>query len=436
MNLLNTKRIKRFVLLKLIPKMKKLCLYLSFILLTVNVFAQSATTPVYKIIIKGGRVIDAKNNINELMDVAIQDGKIAKVAKNIDPALGAQIVKADGMLVTPGLIDLHAHVFWGTEPEHYLSNGLVSVTPDGFSFRSGVTTMVDAGGAGYKSFDTFKRNIIDRSQTRILSFLNIVGEGMRGGEYEQDISDMDVKLVAQKAIDNKEYVVGFKLAHFANPDWTPVKRIVEAGTIAKMPVMIDFGGGNLPIQELYANYLRPGDIYTHAYTELKGRDPVVDLNTRQLRPFVLEAQKKGILFDVGFGGGSFAYSQALPAVKAGFYPDLMGTDLHIGSMNGAMKDQLNVLSVFVGMGMDIPSVISRSTWLPAKAIQREELGHLSEGAIADVAILTVREGKFGFRDITGNRQTGTKKFECEMTIKGGRIMYDLNAIASNPVAKR
>lgn len=401
-----------------------------FFLIQSNIQAQGSS-PVYQTIIKGGTVIDAKNNINELMDVAIQNGRIAKVAKNIDPALGRQIVNAKGMYVTPGLIDVHTHVFWGTEPDHYLSNGLVGVTADGFSFRSGVTTMVDCGGAGFKSFDTFKKNIIDKSRTRILSFLNIVGEGMRGGDYEQDISDMDVKLAAKTAIDNKDYVVGFKLAHFTNPDWTPVERVVAAGKLANMPVIIDFGGGKLPIEDLFFKYLRPGDIYTHVFTELERRDPIVDLQTRQLRPFMIPAQKRGIIFDVGFGGGSFNFNQAIPAIKAGFLPDLMGTDLHTGSMNGSMKDQLNVLSIHLAMGMDLQSVIERSTWKPAQAIKRTELGHLSEGAIADIAILSIRKGKFGFRDIAMNRQEGTQKLECEMTLKDGKIMYDLNAIASN-----
>lgn len=411
--------------------MRKISLVLLsvFFLFALSVKGQG---PTYQIVIKGGHVIDAKNRINEPMDVAISDGKIAKVAKNIDASLGAQVVDAKGMYVTPGLIDLHAHVFFGTEPNRYLSNGTVGVTPDGFSFRSGVTTLVDAGGAGWKNFDLFKRNIIDRSRTRVLSMLNIVGEGMRGGYWEQDISDMDPEKSAKVALENKEHVVGFKLAHFSDPDWIPVEKIVKAGTLADMPVMIDFGGGNLPIEELFFNYLRPGDIYTHVFTELKGRDPIVDLETRQLRSFVIPAQKRGILFDVGFGGASFNFNQAVPAIKAGLLPDLLGTDLHTGSMNAVMKDQMNVLSIHLAMGMDIPGVIERSTWIPAKTIKREELGHLSEGAIADVAIIGVREGKFGFRDIAGNRQDGTQKMECEMTIKGGRIVYDLNAIASSP----
>ena len=370
------------------------------------------------------------------MDVAIQNGKIAKIEKNIDTSLALQVVNAKGMYVTPGLIDLHTHDFYGTEPGRYLSDGNVAVSPDGFTFRSGVTTVVDAGGAGWKSFDKFKKNVIDQSRTRVLSFLNIVGEGMRGGVWEQDIGDMDFRMAAKTALENKQYIVGFKLAHYQKADWAPVQLVVEAGKLADMPVMIDFGEGKLPIEDLFLKYLRPGDIYTHVFTELERRDPIVDLQTRQLRPFVITAQKRGIIFDVGFGGGSFDFRQAIPAIKAGFLPNTMGTDLHTGSMNGAMKDELNVLSVFLAMGLDVPQVISRSTWEPAKAIKHEELGNLSVGATADVAVLTLRQGKFGFTDIAGNRQAGTQRLECELTIKDGRIVYDLNAIASSPKRKR
>lgn len=396
----------------------------------------------YSIVIKGGHVIDPKNNINELMDIAIQPGrpasdsqprveaKIASVAKNIDTALAVQVVNAKGMYITPGLIDVHAHVFYGPHPGNYLSNGSISVVPDGHTFKAGVTTIVDAGGAGYKSFELFKKNIIDLSQTRVLSFLNIIGEGMRGGAFEQDLNDMNVEKAVETAIANKEHIVGFKIAHFAAPDWTPIQRITEAGRKADMPVMIDFGGGLLSIEELFTKYLRPGDIYTHAYTELARRDPIVDFKTRKFKPFVLDAQKRGILFDVGFGGGSFDFRQALPAIKAGFYPNTMGTDLHSESILGAMKDELNVISIFLAMGMDLPSVVKAASWGSAQAIKREDLGNLSVGGIADIAILSMRNGKFGFRDIAGNRQDGTQKFECEMTIKGGRIVYDLNAIAT------
>ncbi len=413
--------------------MRRISFMLIFGFILMTCFAQAQT---YSILIKGGHIIDAKNNINEVMDVAIHDGKIAKVAKNIDVTMGMQIVNAKGMYVTPGLIDLHTHVFAGSENGSY-SNGNAALSPDGFTFRSGVTTVVDAGGAGWKSFDTFKRNIIDKSQTRVLSFLNIVGMGMRGGNYEMDLDDMDPQKTAEKAMANKEYIVGFKHAHFLRADWRPIQKIVEAGTIANMPVIIDLGGNELPggkvlLDDLFFKLLRPGDIYTHTFTEIARRDPIVDPQTRQLKSYIIAAQNKGILFDVGFGGSSFNFNQARPAIKAGFLPNTMGSDLHIGSMNGGMKNQLNVLSIFLSMGMDLPGVIARSTWAPARAIKREELGHLSEGAVADVAVLSLLKGSFGFKDVAGNRQEGTQKLECEMTIKGGRIVYELNAI-SEPI---
>jgi len=413
--------------------MQKLKLFLFSLLLlaSTQIHAQS-----YSIVIKGGHVIDPKNNLNGIMDVAIKDGKIASVAKNIAPTPGAQVVDAKGLYVTPGLIDIHGHNFFGTEPDHYLSNGLVALPPDGFTFRVGVTTIVDCGGAGWRSFPTFKKNIIDNSQTRVLSFLNIVGEGMRGGAYEQNTADMDPKMASMVADRYKDLIVGFKVAHYSGAEWTAVDNAVEAGKRSKLPVIIDFGSANppLPLEDLFLKHLRPGDIFTHTFTQLPGRETIVDTLTKKVRPFVWEAQKKGLIFDVGFGGSSFAYSQALPATKSGFFPNTISTDLHTGSMNHAMKDMLNVMSIFHALGMDIPAVIKASTWAPAQVIQRQELGNLSVGSVADVAILNVREGKFGMWDRTGYKLPATRKFECEMTIRDGRIVYDLNGIA-NPIVR-
>jgi dihydroorotase len=388
----------------------------------------------YGIVIKGGTLIDPKNKLNELMDIGIQDGKITQVAKNIDPKQARQIVDATGMIVTPGLIDIHAHVFAGTEPDHYLSNGVLALPPDGFTFRVGITTVVDAGGAGWKSFPVFKKNVIDNSQTRVLAFLNIVGEGMRGGAYEQDSRDMDPKLSALVAGQYKDYIVGFKVAHYAGAEWTVVDRAVEAGNLAHIPVMIDLGSATPPLslEELFMNHLRPGDIYTHTFALLEGniRETIVDEGLRIVKPYVWEARKRGIIFDVGYGGGSFNYSQAMPAIKTGFYPDCISTDLHTGSMNSAMKNLLNVMSTFLVMGMDLPGVIRAGTWSPAVAIHREDLGNLSVGSVADVAILKMLKGNFGFWDKTGYKVEGSQKFDCEMTIRGGKIVYDLNGIAT------
>ena len=406
-------------------------------ILCLTVFFYNANAQAYSIVIKGGLVIDPKNGINEIMDIAIQDGKIASVAKNINATGAGQVVNAKGLIVAPGLIDIHGHVFAGTQPDRYLSDGNGALMPDGYTFRVGVTTIVDCGGAGWKNFPVFKKNVIDVSQTRVLSFLNIVGEGMRGGAYEQDARDMDPKMAAYVAKQNKKDIVGFKVAHFENAEWTPVDNAVAAGKLAgDIPVIVDFGGDDshapLSIEELFFKHLRPGDIYTHTYAALGGaREEIVD-EKNNLKPFVLEAQKRGIIFDVGYGGASFNYSQAIPALKAGLYPNTISTDLHTGSMNTSMKDQLSVMSKFLNMGMSLVEVIKASTWKPAQVINRPLLGNLSEGSEADIAIFNVRKGNFGFYDKTGFKLKGTEKLECEVTIKGGKVLFDLNGLA-NPI---
>lgn len=412
---------------------KNLLIITFFVAFSMHLSAQNPNNN-YDLLVKGGHVIDPRNGIDAVMDVAIKAGKIFKVAKNLPASDAKQVVDATGLKVVPGIIDMHAHVFAGTQPDHYLSDGISALMPDGYTFRVGVTTVVDCGGAGWRNFATFKKNVIDISQTRVLSFLNIVGEGMRGGNYEQDIADMNPKFAASAARQYKDYVVGFKLAHFNGADWTPTTRVVEAGKLAELPVIIDFGGSqpNLSIQELFFNHLRPGDIYTHTYAALNGaREEIVDANNT-LKPFVLEAQKRGIIFDVGYGGASFNYTQAIPAIKAGLFPNTISTDLHTGSMNSSMKDQLSVMSKFMNLGMPLFEVIKASTWKPAQVINRTNLGHLTEGAEADIAILNIRKGKFGFYDKTGYKVNGTEKFECELTIKGGKVVYDLNGLA-NPI---
>jgi dihydroorotase len=389
----------------------------------------------YSIVIKGGHVIDPKNNIDEVMDIAVKDGKIAILAKNINAKDGIQVVNAQGFYVTPGLIDIHVHVFNGTNLDQQYMNGPNSVPPDGFTFRAGVTTIVDAGCSGWRTFPEFKRQTIDISQTRVLAFLNIVGEGMRGGPFEQNQKDMDPRLTADFALKNSKDIVGIKLAHYSGRDWTPVKLAEEAGKLSNMPIMVDLGGAipALSLDTLFMQIFRPGDIFTHCFAQLgTGRESLVDINTGKVRSFVWDAQKRGIIFDVGYGGISFAYSQAIPAIKSGFLPDAISTDLHIESMNGAMKDILTTMSKLLALGMDLEGVIEASTWKPAQIIKRKELGSLSIGSEADIAILNIRKGKFGLFDYTGYKIETDRKLECEMTIRAGKIVFDLNGIA-NPV---
>ena len=380
----------------------------------------------YDLLLKGGHVIDAKNHLSAVRDVAIQNGRIAEVANNIDPAKALKIVDVSGLYVTPGLVDIHVHVYAGTGMRGAYS-GDNSVYPDGFTFRSGVTTVVDAGSSGWRNFPDFKDRVIDRAQTRVLALLNIVGRGM-GGEatIEQDTADMDAKATADQAKRYPGVVVGVKSAHYRGPEWTSVERAVEAGTLANIPVMVDFGTfrPERPYQDLVLKKLRPGDISTHMYLDAV---PMID-DEGKVMPYLFEARKRGVIFDVGHGGGSFLFRQAVPAVHQGFVPDSISTDLHIGSMNAGMKNMLNVMSKFLNIGMPLDDVIARSTWHPAREIKQEGLGNLSVGAPGDVSVLKLEHGDFGFVDVYGARMRGSQKLICELTVRDGKVVYDLNGI--------
>lgn len=287
--------------------------------LLVVAFASSLSAQAqYDLLLKGGHVIDAKNEINGIRDIAITAGKIAAVAPNISADTARRVVDASSLYVTPGLVDIHVHVFADSMQREY--TGENGVRPDGFTFRSGVTTVVDAGSSGWRNFEQFKKNVIDRSRTRVFAMLNIVGQGMGGrSDVEQNTSDMDAEKTAEMAKRYSEVVVGVKIAHYKGPDWVPVERAVEAGKLAGIPVMVDFADfrPERPFQDLVASKLRPGDIYTHTYLRAV---PMLDENGKVL-PYLFAAQKRGIIFDVGHGAGSFSWRQAVPGVRQGFYPN-------------------------------------------------------------------------------------------------------------------
>ncbi len=380
----------------------------------------------YDLLLQGGHVIDPKNNINEVQDVAIRHGTIAAVGPDIDSSLAGKSVDVSGHYLTPGLVDIHVHVFAGTgERSSYAGDN--SVYPDGFTYRTGVTTVVDAGGAGWRNFEHFREHVIDRSRTRVLAFLNIVGHGMRGQRFEGQLEDMQVEPTLATAQRHQDVIVGIKTAHYMGVEFTPVERAVEVGQAAGIPVMVDFGRAypEKSLSELLRIKLSEGDIYTHLYSGLRGElDPWGNAN-----PALLVGRERGIFLDVGHGGGSFTWRVAVPLVNQGVLPDTISTDLHIGSMNSGMKDMLNLMSKFLALGMSLEDVILRSTWNPARAIRQPQLGHLSKGAPADIAVLQVREGRFGFLDMHGARLTGRQKIVCEMTVHGGKIVYELNGLS-------
>jgi dihydroorotase len=404
------------------------------VLLVVSFAGISSAQTDYDLLIKGGHVIDGKNGISAVRDVAIKDDKIAAVAPNLAASRALKTVDASGLYVTPGLIDIHVHVYPGLTKGAYAS-GSLGLQPDGFTLRNGVTTVADAGSAGWRTFEDFKTRIIDAQKTRVLSFINIVGAGMGSGPIEQNLADMEVKPTADAALKYKGIIVGIKSAHFNGPEWTPYINAEEVGKIAHIPVMVDFGGNvraGRTLYDLLNKYFRPGDIFTHMYGGRRGEQ---DPETKGPSKAMLDGRKRGVIFDVGHGGGSFLWSCAIPLMKAGFIPDSISTDLHYTSANAGMKDMLNVMDKFLAMGMSLDEVILRSTWNPAKEIQREDLGSLSVGSPADVAVLRLEKGKFGFVDQIGGRFDGTAKLLCEITLRDGKVVYDLNGMTAVPWEK-
>jgi dihydroorotase len=400
-----------------------------FFVLPLSLYAQKID-----ILLKGGHVIDPKNKIDGVMDVAIANGKIQQVAASIPEANATKVIDVKGLYVTPGLIDMHSHAFYGTDPDSYLANGMTGLPPDGFTFRSGITTIVDAGSSGWRNFRQFKRQTIDKAQTRVLAMLNIVGSGMYSRFEEQDTTDMNPEMAAnmiKKLF--PDLIVGIKAAHYWG-GFTQVDHAVQAGKLANVPVMVDFGEHQPPnsIKELFFDHLRPGDIFTHTYSYgPNNRETVVDENGK-VKPFVLEAQKRGINFDVGHGGGAFSWRQAIPSMQQGFLPNVISTDLHTQSMNGGMKNLDNVISKFLAMGMSLQDAIARTTWMPANVIHHKELGNLSPGTDADVAVFNLRKGDFGYIDVRNVKFKGTQKLEAELTIRAGKVVWDLNGLAAKP----
>jgi dihydroorotase len=397
------------------------------ILAAISLFSISSTAQQrYDLLLTGGEVIDPHNGTHAVRDVGIRDHKIAAVEPHIPPSDALKTVNVRGLIVTPGLVDIHTHVYAGTGlREAY--DGDNSVYPDGFTFRSCVTTVVDAGSSGWRNFPDFKDRVIDRAKTRVLAFLNIVGNGMGGKLVEQNVEDMNPAAAAALAKQYPGLVVGIKTAHFEGPEWTGVDRALAAGTEANIPVMVDFGvfRPERPYEDLVTKKLRPGDISTHMYIDFI---PMLDANGK-VKSYLFDARKRGVIFDVGHGGGSFVFEHAVPAVKQGFVPDSISTDLHISSMNAGMKDMTNVMSKFLNLGMPMEDIVLRSTWNPAREIKHEELGQLSVGSSADIAVLRVEKGKFGFVDSLGGRLEGRQKLDCELTVRDGLVVWDLNGIS-------
>ncbi|HEY3062114.1 MAG TPA: amidohydrolase/deacetylase family metallohydrolase [Chloroflexota bacterium] len=379
----------------------------------------------YDLVLRGGHVIDPANERDAVLDVAIQDGRIARVAPSIADA-ATTVLDVAGLYVTPGLIDIHVHVFpfRGEDGPTWQS----SIVPDAHSFRAGVTTFVDAGTSGAEHFAEFRALWIDRSATRVLAWLNVAKDGM--GDAEQDTAQFDSRRAADTLAEHSDVIVGFKTAHYwtrdpwdaGHPPWASVDAAVQAGELAGRPVMVDFWPRppERSYRDLLLEHLRPGDVHTHVFAQ---QFPIVAPDGG-IVDYMWQARERGVLFDVGHGGASFWFRNASPAIAAGFPPDSISTDLHLGSLNGAALDTLHTVSKCIAMGMPLAEAIFRATVTPARAIRRPELGTLAEGAEADVAVLRWVDEPRGYADCGRARLQGSGELECALTIRAGKVVWN------------
>ncbi|GIV85665.1 MAG: amidohydrolase [Candidatus Roseilinea sp.] len=387
----------------------------------------------YDLLLKGGHVIDPKNGLNGQRDVAIANGRIAAVAPDINPATAAKVIDVSGRYVTPGILDIHMHAYHTRAPEG-APEGL-SVVADAHTFRSGVTTVVDTGTAGANHIRHFKETVIDRAKTRIFAYVNISDNGMLG-DWEQDPRTFDAERAAEAVLTYPDICIGIKTAHYwtrlpwdaLHTPWAAVDRAIRAAELCGRHVMYDFWPRppERSYQELILKKARPGDIHTHVYAQ---QFPIINA-AGQVNDFMFEARARGVIFDVGHGAASFWFRNAVRAIQGGFPPDSISTDLHIGNVHGAVVDMQTTMNKILNAGMSLYDVIERSTVNPAQQIGHPELGHLSVGACADVAVFELRTGRFSFVDCGRAKLTGDKKLECVLTIRAGEIVFDIGGLSA------
>ena len=368
------------------------------------------------VLIKGGRVIDPGQKIDRQADVAFSEGKVERIDDDISPDNAKTLIDASGKIVTPGLIDLHTHVYWGGTS--------IGIEADSIARRSGTTTFIDAGTAGPANFLGFRRHVIEHSRARILAYLNISFAGIFAfsskvmvGECD-DIRLCDPAEVVRVARDHLDLTVGVKVRVgkiASGADAAPYGLARIAADELSLPVMTHL---DLP-PPTHADVvptMKPGDILTHCFRPFPNA-PII--SERQIKAEVLAARERGVVFDIGHGMGSFSFDTARKMMREGFMPDVISSDVHTLCVDGPAFDLLVTLSKFVCLDMPLVDIIHAATVAPAAAINRPELGTLTPGTVGDASILDLREGAFDYVDATGSPMTGSHRLFCDGVVIDG-----------------
>jgi dihydroorotase len=372
----------------------------------------------YDLILRGARVIDPSQKIDAVADVAFSRGSVARLGQNLSSDAGTDVRDVSGLIVAPGLIDLHTHVYWGGTS--------LGIDAEEFCRNSGVTTAIDTGSAGPGNFAGFRKHVIEPSAVRILAYLHVSFAGIYAfsktvmvGESEE-LRLMAPAEAVEVADANRDVVIGIKVRVGRNASGTsgaaPLDIALQAANEVGLPVMchIDFPP---PSYEDVLERLRPGDVLTHAFRPF----PNVPTDRQgRVKDAVLRARERGVLFDIGHGKGSFAFKTARAMLANGFYPDTISSDIHALCIDGPAVDQVTTLSKFLCMGMPLADVIAASTVNAATALKRPELGSLKPGSVGDASILSIDEGRFDYVDVVGEHLIGDRKINSRAVVIGGR----------------
>ena len=372
----------------------------------------------FDLVLRGGRVVDPSQKLDAVTDVAFAEGKVAMVGNALKLDAGTEVRDVSGYIVTPGLIDLHTHVYWGGTS--------LGIDAEEFCRTSGVTTAIDTGSAGPGNFAGFRKHVIEPSQVRILAYLHVSHAGIYGFSHRVMVGESEeIRLMnpidaVQVADANRDLIVGIKVrvgrTSSGASGIVPLQIALEVANEVGMPLMCHIDHPP-PTYEEVVSLLRPGDILTHAFRPFPNAPSTAQGTVKQV---VLQARERGVLFDIGHGRGSFAFKTARAMLANGFYPDTISSDVHILCINGPAFDQVTTMSKFLCMGMPFPDVVAASTVNAAMALRRPELGSLKPGSVGDATLLSIREGKFDYEDVVGEHLIGDRKIASEGVVIGGR----------------